>query len=72
MAPPVTGRPLFDPHEISNPAREAGTPFQSLDGRCWTRVVFGDDGVCAAEADDGVLHVWDRAALFDAVFREPQ
>jgi hypothetical protein len=46
-----------------------GAPFPSTDGRLWTAVVLGEAGVCAARDNARVLHVWDRDALFDAVFR---
>jgi hypothetical protein len=61
--------PRFDAAVLADPFREPGAPFPSTDGRLWTAVVLGEAGVCAARDNARVLHVWDRDALFDAVFR---
>lgn len=64
----VPDRPVFDIDRLMAEDREPGDVITSTDGRTWLRVVNGSDGPCAAESSDGVLTVWDEAALFDAVF----
>lgn len=78
--PPRFNRPTFMSEELlgpearalrGEPAREPGY-VESQDGRRWARVVFGRDGVAAAETPDGELVTWNPMELFEAVFRSAE
>jgi hypothetical protein len=62
--------PVFDLNVVLSPERAAGDPLPSVDGRLWTRVVFGGRGVACGWDATGVFHLWaGPEEVAECVFR---
>jgi hypothetical protein len=47
-----------------------GEPFPDTDGNLWRELIFGEDGIVSARADDGSFHQWGTGEqVHDAALR---